>query len=185
MSLSYSEGKVGQAVSLKGEDQPIKSRFHRLAKLHDGITISAWVKPDDFSDQWQTIHRKDDGDATQVLAIGEKSQKKGIWFGLGVSGVYEEDCAELPDDFFADGAWHHISVSYDRIAKRFYIDGKEFKSFTNPGLIYPRGYATAYIGSFNNQNDFFKGSIDEIRLYRNALNADQIVQIMNGSLASG
>lgn len=179
--LSYSVGKVGQAVSLKGEDQPIKARFHRLAKLNDGVTISAWIKPDDFSDQWQTIYRKDDDDATQLLAIGEKSGKKGIWFGLGVSGVYEEDCAELPDDFFVNGQWHHISVSYDRIAKRVYIDGKEIKSFTNPGLIYPRGYATAYIGSHSNQKDFFKGSIDEFNIYRNALPVETINEIMNNT----
>lgn len=180
--LSYTEGKVGQAVLLKGEDQPIKARFHRLAKLEDGITISAWVKPDHFTDQWQTIYRKEDGDATQVLALGERSGKKGIWFGLGVSGVYEEDCALLPDDFFNDGAWHFIAVTYDRVAKRIYLDGKEIKIFTNPGLIYPRGYATAHIGSFNNQHDFFRGAIDEVRLHRNAINADQIINLMDGSL---
>ena len=155
--LSYTAGKPGQAVALKGEDQAIKARFHRLAKLEDGITISAWVKPCTFTDEWQTIYRKDDGDATQVLALGRKSHQKGIWFGLGVSGVYEEDCAPLPDDFFEDGEWHLISASYDRIAKRIYVDGKEVKSFTNPGLIYPHGDATAYIGSYENQKDFFRG----------------------------
>lgn len=179
--LSYAEGKVGQAVSLKGENQPIKARFHRLAKLEDGITISAWVHPDEFTDQWQTIYRKDDGDATQLLALGEKSGKKGIWFGLGVSGVYEEDCAVLPDDFFADGSWHHISVTYDRIAKRVYVDGKEIESFTNPGLIYPRGDATAYIGSHSNQKHFFKGSIDELNIYRNALPIETIIEVMNNT----
>ena len=179
--LTYTEGKVGQAVLLNGENQPIKARFHRLAKLGDGITISAWVRPDHFTDEWQTIYRKDDGDATQVLALGEKGGKKGIWFGLGVSGVYEEDCAILPNDFFADGKWHHISVSYDRIAKRFYVDGKEIQSFTNPGLIYPRGYATAYIGSHSNQKHFFKGSIDELTLYRNALSVEVINEVMNNT----
>lgn len=177
--LSYTAGKVGQSVLLKGEDQPIKARFHRLAKLNDGVTISVWINPNKFTDQWQTIYRKDDGDATQVLALGKKSGKKGIWFGLGVSGVYEENCVELPDDFFADGQWHHISVSYDRIAKRVYVDGIEIKSFTNPGLIYPRGYATAYIGSHSNEKDFFKGSIDEFNIYRNALSDEAIVDVMN------
>lgn len=183
--LSYTEGKSGQAVSLKGKDQPIKARFHRLAKLEDGITISAWVKPDHFTDQWQTIYRKEDGDATQVLALGERSGQKGIWFGLGVSGVYEENCAPIPDDFFDDGAYHFIAVTYDRVAKRIYLDGKEIKAFTNPGLIYPRGYATAFIGSHNNQDDFFRGAMDEVRLHRNALNADQIIKLMDGSLLTG
>jgi hypothetical protein len=182
--LSYTEGKFGQAVSLKGEDQPIKARFHRLARLEDGITISAWVKPDRLTDQWQTIYRKEDGDATQVLALGKRSGQKGIWFGLGVSGVYEEDCALLPDGVFDDEEWHFIAATYDRTAKRIYLDGKEIKAVTNPGLIYPRGYATAYIGSFNNQNDFFRGAIDEVRLYRNALHADQIHQLMDGSPVS-
>ena len=179
--LSYSKGKVGQAVLLRGEDQPIKARFHRLAKLADGITISAWIKPERFTNDWQTIYRKDDGDATQVLALGKKSGKKGIWFGLGVSGVYEEDCAVLPDDFFADKKWHHISVSYDRIAKRVYMDGKEIKSFTNPGLIYPRGYATAYIGSHTNRKHFFKGNIDELNIYRNELSEEAIIEVMNNT----
>ena len=180
-NLSYAEGKIGQAVSLKGADQPIKARFHRLAKLEDGITISAWIKPNQFTDQWQTIYRKDDGDATQVLALGEKLGKKGIWFGLGISGVYEEDCAVLSDDFFTDGTWHHISVTYDGKAKRVYIDGKENRAFTNPGLIYPRGYATAYIGSHSNQKHFFKGNIDELNIYRNALPVETIIEVMNNT----
>tara|TARA_B110000037_G_scaffold222822_1_gene299785 strand:- start:10108 stop:13512 length:3405 start_codon:yes stop_codon:yes gene_type:complete len=179
--LSYAEGKVGQAVLLKGADQPIKARFHRNAKLYDGITINAWVKPEEFTNEWQTIYRKDDGDASQVLAIGEKLGKKGIWFGLGISGVYEEDCAVLRDDFFDNGAWHHISVTYDGIAKRVYIDGKEFKSFTNPGLIYPRGYATAFIGSHSNKKHFFKGNIDELNIYRNALPIETIVEVMHNT----
>jgi alpha-L-rhamnosidase len=180
-NLSYSEGKVGEAVILEGKAQPIKARFHRLAQLNDGITISAWVKPKEFTDQWQTIYRKDDNDATQVLAIGEQSGKKGIWFGLGISGVYAENCAELSDVFFTDGVWHHISVTYDGFAKRFYVDGKEIKAITKRGMIYPRGYATAYIGSNSNKIQFFKGSIDELNIYRNALPVETINEVMNNT----
>jgi hypothetical protein len=179
--LSYSEGKVGQAVSLTGTDQPIKARFHRQAKLEDGITISAWVKPDEFTNDWQTIYRKDDDVATQVLAIGSKNGKKGIWFGLGVSGVYEEDCAVLPDNFFGDETWHHIAVSFDLVAKRIYLDGKEIKKITSPGIIYPRGYATAFIGSHSNQKQFFKGEIDEVNIYRNALPVESIIEVINNT----
>ena len=182
--FNYSAGFSGQAVSLKGEDQPIKVRYHRDAKLENGITISAWIKPEAFTDHWQTIYRKDDGDATQVLAIGKKSGKKGIWFGLGISGVYEEDCAQLPETFFQDGAWHMIAVTYDGTAKKFFTDGKELMTLTNMGRIYPSGYATAYIGSFENRKDFFKGGLDEVRLYKNALSGDKIVQIFNKSEVS-
>ena len=78
--LNYSEGKTGKAVSLSCIYQAIKARYHILAKLEDGITISAWIKPSNFTNQWQTIYRKDDGFATQLLALGKKSGQNGIWF---------------------------------------------------------------------------------------------------------
>jgi alpha-L-rhamnosidase len=182
--LQYTDGFSGQAVLLKGVDQSIKSRFHRGAGTPNGITISAWIKPQAFTDDWQTIYRKDDGRATQVLAIGNKNGQKGIWFGLPVSGVYEEDCAELTNNYFQDSKWHLVSVTYDNFAKRIYIDGQELKTISNPGRIYPSGFATAFIGSFNNQKDFFKGEMDEVRLYGIALSGENIKQLFNKSEVS-
>lgn len=183
-NLSYGIGKRGKAVQLFGKDQPIKGRFHRLAKLEDGIAINVWIKLDSFTDDMQTVYRKEDGDATQLLSIGKKNGQKGIWFGLGINTVYEEDCAPLPEDFFDDKKWHMITVSFDRTAKRFYADGKEIKAITNLGLISPRGYATAYIGSNQNQKEFFTGGIDELTVYRNGLQVAEIDRLMEGSLKS-
>ena len=103
---------------------------------------------------------------------------------MGISGVYEEDCGKLSEDFFVDSLWHFIAVTYDGFAKRIYVDGKEIETITNPGLIYPQGYATAYIGSYNNQKDFFKGRIDELRLYRNALSEKQLKEVMENTSVS-
>ena len=58
---------------------------------------------------------------------------------------------------------------------KFYADGQEIGNTTKAGgAIDTGGEAPAYIGSYIGTGEFFKGGIDDVRLYNRALSADEI-----------
>ena len=57
---------------------------------------------------------------------------------------------------------------------KFYADGQEIGVKTVTGSIDTGGEAPAYIGSYIGKGEFFKGGIDDVRLYHRALSAGEI-----------
>ena len=83
-----------------------------------------------------------------------------------------------------DNIWHHVAVTYDGTTAYLYIDGvldtsKVLASPTPNGSEFAIG--AIYIDKANVQ-DYFKGDIDEIRVWDNALTLDQLHYVMNQEL---
>jgi len=72
--------------------------------------------------------------------------------------------------------WHHIAFTYDGSNVRIYIDGAETASAPTSGSL-PASSVTGYIG--NNSPGvprYWNGFIDEVRIYRRSLSADEVAQ---------
>ena len=68
-----------------------------------------------------------------------------------------------------DGKWHLVSVTFDGKAMKFYADGQEIGASTKAsGAIDTQGEAPAFIGSMKGASEFFKGGIDDVRIYNRA-----------------
>jgi Concanavalin A-like lectin/glucanases superfamily/Periplasmic copper-binding protein (NosD) len=85
-------------------------------------------------------------------------------FTIGNSGT-------IPDD-----TWSHLVITRDITANEFkvYVDGilKKTTSFTNDPV---SGGSYLYIGRYGSQ--FYKGRMDEIRLYREVLSSDTVERL--------
>ena len=173
-SFSYIDGKVKQAIVLNGSGQSVRVPHYVKLKPAKAITIAAWIKPGRTSDSWQEIYRKEDGAARCLLAIGKSEGKFGLWCGLGIGGAYVERGAPLARPKLTDGKWHLVVVTYDGKAITFYADGKEIGSSKAGGALGTSGKSPAYIGSSGGKSEFFKGGIDDVRIYARALPAEEI-----------
>jgi alpha-L-rhamnosidase len=183
--LNYIAGRFGQAVNLNGISETVKIEHYPELKPAKQITISAWIKPnDDFSNRWQEIYRKEDGNARHLLAFGKTGEKTGLWFGLGIGGAYTEHCGPLATGLVKDGKWHLVAAVYDGSAKRFYFNGREITREAVSGPIDIKGSNPAYIGSNQGRNEFFPGGIDDVRIYGRALTTDEI-KAMAGGISVG
>ena len=173
----YPDGKLGKALTLGGNSVTVKIPHYAGLKPAKAITISAWIKPERVGKgewDWQTIYRKEDGDARALMAIGEYEKKHSLCFGLGVGGKYVDHGVPLEPAKLLDGKWHLVSVTFDGKAITFYADGQEIGAKTVTGSIDTGGEAPAYIGSYMGKGEFFKGGIDDVRLYDRALSAGEI-----------
>jgi hypothetical protein len=71
------------------------------------------------------------------------------------------------------GRWTHLAVTYDGATYRLYIDGREASSRPASGRILRTG-DPLWIGGNEPYGEYFRGVIDEVRVYRRALTAGEV-----------
>ena len=177
-AAEYAEGKLGKALILDGSSHTVKIPHYAGLKPDKTVTISAWIKPERVGKggwAWQQIYRKEDGNARALMAIGEYEKKHSLCFGLGIGGKYVEHGVPLEPAKLLDGKWHLVCVTFDGKTIKFYADGQEIGASTKAtGSIDTQGEAPAYIGSDKGTREFFKGGIDDVRIYNRAVSSGEI-----------
>ncbi|MDP6543745.1 MAG: hypothetical protein QGH60_07100 [Phycisphaerae bacterium] len=169
--LTGIEGVFGRAMRLAGNHKlRIKGKYD-FSKIKK-ITLTAWVLPDSFQ-QYNEIFRKDDGDKRILFSF--QGTGSILSLGLNVNGYAECD-ARIDRKVLLDGLWHFCAATFDGKTMRVYLDGKQIGSLNRTGRIVSTGSARPYIGS-NIGGECFQGAIDDLRIYSDALTADQIASM--------
>jgi len=147
--------------------------------LAGSFTASSWVKPDGSNslNTDKTIVAKNNGTVGYKFFITNTNI---LSFSVGTTSADRINSnTTLPNN-----VWHHVAVTYDGTTARLYIDGvlDNTKAMTSPT---PNGSDFAigaiYVDKANIQ-DFFKGDIDEIRVWDQALTPNQLRYVMNQEL---
>ncbi len=140
--------------------------FERVRKL----SLTAWVRPTDLSN-YREIFRKEDGERRVLFSF----QGNGTLLALGLNvGGYIECDAEVSPNHLLDGRWHHCAATFDGQSMRVYLDGEQVGWLSRPGEIDAGGQAPGCIGS-SRGGECFQGTMDELRIYEDALTAEEIV----------
>ncbi|WGD34158.1 LamG-like jellyroll fold domain-containing protein [Olleya sp. YS] len=147
--------------------------------LAGDFTASAWVKPDGSNAL-----------ASDKIIVAKNNGVEGYKFFLTDNNVVSFSIGNLATDridsntTLPNNVWHHVAVIYHSNVARLYIDGvlDTSKTIVNPT---PNGAEFAigaiYIDKLNVQ-DYFKGDIDEIRIWDEALTLPQLRYVMNQEL---
>ena len=69
--------------------------------------------------------------------------------------------------------WTHLAATYDGSTQRLYVDGNEVAKQPLSGSIQTSDQPL-YLGGNPILDEFFRGRIDEVRIYNRALSADEI-----------
>lgn len=77
--------------------------------------------------------------------------------------------------------WHHIAVTYDSATGKiqFYIDGK-LDAVRQYDVPRPVTVGPAWIGGWNRESRWYRGSLDDIRIYNRVLSAPEIQILHQG-----
>ena len=131
------------------------------------FTIEAWIRPQTVSGT-QTILVRDSSYALQMV-------------GTGLEFSAFETGSSIPNTFSAAvglsaGDWHHVAVvREDNNDVAFYLDGALFTSITNSLLVSPKADSTSlWIGQAADSTRFFRGEIDEVRVWSIARDSAEI-----------
>ncbi|MCK9581638.1 MAG: VWA domain-containing protein, partial [Methanoregula sp.] len=176
-SVSYITGKVGtEALYLNGSTAIILDDPITFPGGYSSRSICAWGKPDDLNTGWRWMFAYGNGTGAEgrAMFIGQDGVKlDGGGFGAAYDIIF---------DHFWDTNWHHICLTYNgdigsRVAT-LYADGAPIASANLDWNLQPY---YAYIGGqvFSAPSEFWKGAVDDIRVYNRVLSNEEIEVIYN------
>jgi hypothetical protein len=159
----WATGKFGGALDFDGDGNYVSlSDMNALAD--NSTTIAAWIKRDAEDSSYSPI----------VTQYNESS--KGYYFYLldGKLALYLDGSRAISEDAIDTQDWHHVAGTNDGSNLRIYVDGekKDTESSTNRSGV----HYDASIGGHS--TEYFKGLIDDVRVYDWAMNYVQIWEIM-------
>jgi hypothetical protein len=135
-------------------------------------TLMYWVNPDnDTSKQFHaTVGESNDAESFGGLQEGVNGNLRLFFYGFGVDFDTDKNLTA--------NAYQHIAISYDSSVVRVFVNGVETPtSGVSRSLNTPR--SDIELGRIQDgvSPNFFAGSLDGVRLYRNALSQSQINQV--------
>ncbi|MBO8130949.1 MAG: T9SS type A sorting domain-containing protein [Candidatus Marinimicrobia bacterium] len=166
------EGVEGNALSFNGSSYCLIEDDFSL-DISDQITICAWVMLEDASGNQNLIQK---GKNYGFFELRENNSRI---YNVFYSDRYQE-WRIFPYTINKDemtGSWHHFGFVYDGDNIRNFIDGLLDTIYIYSGLL---SINDDYLGIGINSpyNDaFFKGRVDEIRIYSRALSDEEIFNI--------
>jgi hypothetical protein len=161
-------GKFGGALSFDGDHDTVTVADNDKLDLTKGMTLEAWVAPSTTSG-WRTI-----------LA---KEQSRGLTYGLygssdngGKPSADVFTSSEVPT--YGTGSlplntWSHVAATFDGSKVTFYVNGTAVASKSVSGSMVTSS-GVLRIGGTSIWGEWFKGKIDEVRVYNTPLSATEI-----------
>ncbi|HEY9670698.1 MAG TPA: LamG domain-containing protein [Waterburya sp.] len=161
------------AYQFDGVDDYIEVPHNDLLNLTDNLTISLWLKQE------------------AGKAAGYRLVEKGSY---GVNDGYNFDtydgstgrklrlCGGVQNaqanTVYSLNEWHHVAVVFSKGVSTFYLDGKPDGSAPHGSPSIRTNSLSLLIGSARGSKaEFFKGALDDIRIYNRALSEQQIKAI--------
>jgi len=200
-TVTFDKGIVGLAPVFRNYTTKILIPSPRLN--YNGwkqITISAWVKFNSYS-TYGIIHSRHNPERPCGPWLAAGGAQGGEWVGgsFGVrltGGKYEmiRPASLKPGirPYPKQKVWHHLVGVYDGRRMRVYVNGKldGQKKVATPGLtIFDSPGAITVIGRSSAPNretwrdTYFPGPVDEIKIWRRALNSAEIEKLYEETLA--
>lgn len=136
------------------------------------MTVEFWMNSNVTPQQWDALVVK--GDESWRVALTDSG--KLAFTGTGAFS-----------DFFStttvtDGSWHHIAVSYNGSNAKIYIDGVEENSVSATGSLNNSDFAVSFGENLQQTGRFYKGNLDDVRIWNVARTMAQINQTKNCEL---
>lgn len=172
-------GVVGAGASFDGVDDFITVPHAAWHETSDGFTVATFVRVGDVPLDFRSIVAKPVGllsDNTWELYF----QLQLLHFGMSSGGAYAE--VEVPWEVAPD-QWVHLAGTWDGALLTLWLDGQAVGTTESPAFEFDE--QPIFVGADDDHAEtgpegFFAGGIDDVRLYRRALAADEIAALAAG-----
>jgi len=177
-------GNDGDALVFDGRDDYVDLGTPSELYIPENYTYTAWFKVGE--------NINGDSGAQYLLCIGSRSDLVfGIEDGVGIDGDLSLHYYDTAPGFHAVGVgqtvwssdeWHMVAGTKDSTTgHKIYLDGELRNSDFNTN---DDNYATSRMISIGamgwNSDEYFNGTIDDVRIYNRTLTQDEIKQVMRG-----
>ena len=157
-------GRFGGGLSFDGRNDWVTVADARSLDLTTGMTLAAWVRPS-ARGGWRSVLVKE---SVNRLSYALYARPSGHVFTTAEHGL--RGGSALRRD-----RWSHLAMTWDGLIIRVYVNGAEVSRAALVGAA-KRSGGPLRIGGNAIWPEFFKGTIDEVRVYDRALTANEITQ---------
>ena len=164
-------GKLGQGLKFDGVDDYVTRSSLSVISKNNSFSVSLWFK---WSSKSLTDHPTilqntiSSSDLFTIQMTSTAALTMGVYNGTAYSKV--------STPFTDTKSWHHLVAVYDGATITGYLDDVLMSGSVNPST----GVVT---GSLNighaDSGRYFKGFLDDVRIYSRALSASEIKQLYN------
>jgi Concanavalin A-like lectin/glucanases superfamily/Bacterial Ig domain/Cadherin-like domain len=166
------QGKFGNALSFDGVNDWVTVADAPALDLTTGMTLEAWVFPTATNGVRDIIIKEGSNvDIYNLYARNGGGRPESNVFVSGSNRTAEGTALSA-------NAWTHVAGTYDGTTLRLFINGVQAASTTISGSI-ATSNGPLRIGGNSIWGEFFRGRIDEIRIYNRALTQAEIQVDMN------
>jgi len=166
---TWVDGKYGKALSFDGVDDYVDISSTNSVYDSTSITVEAWVKPYSGNTGW-------------IVGDGHKFRLRVVPGSTAEWWCKEENNGNsntISGGTIEANKWYHVVGTYDSPTgeQKLYINGVLVASAT-PKFILDDGDNNQAIGKgYVGSSDWFKGIIDEVRIYNRSLSESEIKEI--------
>jgi hypothetical protein len=171
-SATWAAGKYGSSLLFNGTSAWVTVADSPTLHLTTGLTVEAWVNPTSGAG-WREVVLKEASNTLSYALYAENNASKPAGYIHTTTDVAATGTTAL-----VLNSWSHVALTYDGSAMRLFVNGIQVKSTSVTGSALVSNGALR-IGGNAIWGEYFKGSIDEVRIYNRALNGAEIQQDMS------
>jgi hypothetical protein len=171
-------GRYGRALLFNGNNAWVTVADAASLDLTTGMTLEAWVHPTvPMTNAWRSVLMKERGTGLSY-SLYANSESRRPSADVNTGGV---DRTALGTEGISANVWSHLAATFDGTTLRLYVNGTLVQSTAASGSIVA-GTGALRIGGNSVWGEWFRGYIDEVRIYSRALTAAEIANDMNAPL---
>jgi hypothetical protein len=180
---TWAAGHTGGALQFDGTNDYVTIPTAPELNITGNITIAAWV---DFYEGGLGYDRSEKAIVTKCVGNGAYNNPYDFRTSISIepplamvranSSMHD---IHYSDKYISLNTWHHVAVRVENMVPEFYVDGvKTGKWSGGPELTSPpTGNNYPVLIGARNDGLFFKGLIDDVRIYNRALSTEEIHQL--------
>ena len=158
-------GETGKAYDFNGNAY---INFNFQTSSDNTFSWNFWIKDDSTSNAYRRwLTTTNSGHLSNTVNVREESNGK---MALYANGLYFQTSQQ---NFWKNGNWHMITVVSDGYKTKLYYDSI-FLGEVNGSVTPEDGL---YAGGYFGDGEYLQGSMDDIRVYKNALSPSDIKQL--------
>jgi fibronectin type 3 domain-containing protein len=162
-------GRYGGALSFDGSDDKVTVADSNSLDLASGMTLEAWVKPTAATaGKWRTVVLKEQPAALAYALYSDEGAARPSVHAFTTREYDTRGTSAAPLN-----TWTHLAATYDGATLRLYVNGSQVSSRALTGALRSTSGVLS-IGGNAVWGEYYKGLIDEVRVYNRALTTAEI-----------
>jgi hypothetical protein len=165
-------GRIGRGLTFDGVNDYVNVPDANSLDLTTGMTLEAWVNPTALGATWRTLILKESPGYFRyaLYAHNGANGPSGHVFTTGDLDAIAASALPL-------NTWTHLATTYDGATVRLFVNGTQVATRAAPGTM-AASTNPLKIGGNAIWAEWFRGAIDEVRVYDRALSATEITADM-------